>query len=85
MLVVLFHKMSILRFGIQGLDQRDHDHAGETGCKAVIIKIQSRHRAGGLQHQSRVDKARRKAERPAEVAGDGGKGGDEQGGYLHRY
>ena len=54
-----------------GRQGRIEHNGDEAAGKAVVVEVQSRHRAAGLQHQRRVDEPRQYAAYRAEVAGNG--------------
>ena len=61
-----------------GIEHDGDEPAGEP----VVVEVHALHRAAGLQHQAGVDEARQDPPEPAEVAGDGGQGGAEEGRQL---
>ena len=65
-----------------GRQSRIEHNGDEAAGKAVVVQVQSRHRAAGLQHQRRVDEPRQYAAYRAEVAGNGGQRGPKQARQL---
>ena len=61
-----------------GGDGGIEDDGDEAAGEAVVVEVQPRHRAAGLEDQGGVDEARQNAVGPAKVARDGGQGGAEQ-------